>query len=307
MLDERRDRGNLRRPVVSRRTGFADRQPLLTRSLSPFTVLVIISNVTATKGVAFGPIITDGGFIVFPLTYIIGDVLAGHGPAAARRAIILGFLMNGLAALARSGSRCTCRRPLSQRPGKRYRQRRGAWIDRGGLAGFIVGQTIQRLDRGVKIKETHQGEAPVGPPGGLDVRRAARRHPGGSHPASPRTPSASTPSAISPPTPLSAGSTRPPWRWSCPDHLPRDRHVKRRYEPIGRRDGTVLDYGDRALLIECGPTGCGGVSRSRGGAAQRGLRRGDRHCPSRPHRPGDGRRTAAPGGRPSPARGHAGS
>ena len=31
-----------------------------------FTALVIISNVTATKGVAFGPIITDGGFIVFP-------------------------------------------------------------------------------------------------------------------------------------------------------------------------------------------------------------------------------------------------
>jgi len=39
-----------------------------------FTALVIISNLTATKGVAFGPIIgnwsiiTDGGFIVFPLT-----------------------------------------------------------------------------------------------------------------------------------------------------------------------------------------------------------------------------------------------
>ena len=41
-----------------------------------FTALVIIYNVAATKGVAFGPIITDGGFIVFPLTYIIGDVLA---------------------------------------------------------------------------------------------------------------------------------------------------------------------------------------------------------------------------------------
>ncbi len=41
-----------------------------------FTALVIISNINATKGVAFGPIITDGGFFVFPLTYIIGDVLA---------------------------------------------------------------------------------------------------------------------------------------------------------------------------------------------------------------------------------------
>ena len=57
-----------------------------------FTALVIISNVTATKGVAFGPIITDGGFIVFPLTYVIGDVLSEvYGFKAARRAIFLGF------------------------------------------------------------------------------------------------------------------------------------------------------------------------------------------------------------------------
>ena len=47
-----------------------------------FTGLVLISNVAATKGIAFGPIIgdwsliTDGGFIVFPLTYVIGDVLS---------------------------------------------------------------------------------------------------------------------------------------------------------------------------------------------------------------------------------------
>ena len=53
-----------------------------------FTALVIISNVTATKGVAFGPIITDGGFIVFPLTYVIGDVLSEvYGFKAARRVI----------------------------------------------------------------------------------------------------------------------------------------------------------------------------------------------------------------------------
>ena len=66
-----------------------------------FTALVIISNVTATKGVAFGPIITDGGFIVFPLTYVIGDVLSEvYGFKAARRVIFLGFAMNALAALA---------------------------------------------------------------------------------------------------------------------------------------------------------------------------------------------------------------
>ena len=66
-----------------------------------FTALVIISNLTATKGVEFGPIITDGGFIVFPLTYVIGDVLSEvYGFKAARRAIYTGFAMNILAALA---------------------------------------------------------------------------------------------------------------------------------------------------------------------------------------------------------------
>ena len=59
-----------------------------------FTGLVLISNITATKGVAFGPIvadwslITDGGFILFPLTYVIGDVLSEvYGFRATRRAI----------------------------------------------------------------------------------------------------------------------------------------------------------------------------------------------------------------------------
>ena len=69
-----------------------------------FTGLVIISNIAATKGVAFGPligrwsIITDGGFIVFPLTYIIGDILSEvYGFRAARRAIYVGFVMEVLA------------------------------------------------------------------------------------------------------------------------------------------------------------------------------------------------------------------
>lgn len=70
-----------------------------------FTGLVLISNVAATKGIAFGPIIgdwsliTDGGFIVFPLTYVIGDVLSEvYGFAATRRAIYIAFMMEALAA-----------------------------------------------------------------------------------------------------------------------------------------------------------------------------------------------------------------
>lgn len=65
-----------------------------------FTGLVLISNVAATKGVAFGPLLTDGGFLVFPLTYVIGDVLSEvYGFGAARRAVFVGFAMQALAVL----------------------------------------------------------------------------------------------------------------------------------------------------------------------------------------------------------------
>ncbi len=46
------------------------------------------------------PIITDGGALLFPLTYIFGDVLAEvYGFRGARRAIIIGFGVSVLAAL----------------------------------------------------------------------------------------------------------------------------------------------------------------------------------------------------------------
>ncbi len=119
-----------------------------------FTALVIISNVTATKGVAFGPIITDGGFIVFPLTYVIGDVLAEvYGFKAARRAILLGFGMNALAAFAFWVT--------IQLPAADFYENQAAFenvvhaytqLIVAGLAGFIVGQTINAWAV-VKIKE----------------------------------------------------------------------------------------------------------------------------------------------------------
>lgn len=119
-----------------------------------FTACVIISNVTATKGVAFGPIITDGGFIVFPLTYIIGDVLAEvYGFRAARRAIALGFLMNGFAALA---FWVTVYLPAADfYPNQEHLANVvGAYTQLivAGLAGFIVGQTINAWTV-VKIKQ----------------------------------------------------------------------------------------------------------------------------------------------------------
>ena len=109
-----------------------------------FTALVIISNVTATKGVAFGPIITDGGFIVFPLTYVIGDVLSEvYGFKAARRAIVLGFSMNVLAAAAfwvtiyLPAADFYPNQAAFENVVHAYTQ-----LIIAGLAGFIVGQTI---------------------------------------------------------------------------------------------------------------------------------------------------------------------
>lgn len=65
-----------------------------------FVALLLISNIGATKLIAFGPLITDGGVFLFPLVYIVGDVLAEvYGWKAARRAILLAFAMSILAAV----------------------------------------------------------------------------------------------------------------------------------------------------------------------------------------------------------------
>ena len=69
-----------------------------------FVGLLLISNIGAVKLISFsflgiGPLITDGGAFLFPLVYIVGDVLAEvYGWKAARRAILLGFAMSILAA-----------------------------------------------------------------------------------------------------------------------------------------------------------------------------------------------------------------
>jgi queuosine precursor transporter len=60
--------------------------------LAFFASILLISNLGATKLIAFGPIITDGGAILFPLVYIFGDILTEvYGYRYARRAIWTGF------------------------------------------------------------------------------------------------------------------------------------------------------------------------------------------------------------------------
>ena len=60
--------------------------------MAVFASSLLISNLAATKLIAFGSIITDGGAILFPVVYILGDVLTEvYGYRYARRAIWTGF------------------------------------------------------------------------------------------------------------------------------------------------------------------------------------------------------------------------
>ncbi|WP_159613470.1 queuosine precursor transporter [Glutamicibacter sp. JC586] len=68
--------------------------PYFSTVLTLMGAIVILSNIGASKGVSFGPIITDGGFFLFPLAYILGDVISEvYGLKAARRSIILTFAL----------------------------------------------------------------------------------------------------------------------------------------------------------------------------------------------------------------------
>jgi hypothetical protein len=78
--------------------------------VAAFCGLLLISNVGATKAIAFAlpvdvpvlgnQLITDGGAFLFPLTYVLGDVLAEvYGLRRARRAIVMGFALAALASV----------------------------------------------------------------------------------------------------------------------------------------------------------------------------------------------------------------
>ncbi len=75
--------------------------------LAVLAVVVLLSNIGASKGVVIGPIvgdfsiITDGGFFLFPLAYILGDVISEvYGFKAARLGIIVTFVLSAFASLA---------------------------------------------------------------------------------------------------------------------------------------------------------------------------------------------------------------
>lgn len=118
-------------------------------------VILIISNIAATKAVAFGPlpfelpligntILTDGGFFLYPLAYVLGDVLSEvYGFKRARRAIIASFLAAAFAA--------GCFLLTLHLPAADFYENQGAFaavlgpvwqIFAGSLLGYATGQTL---------------------------------------------------------------------------------------------------------------------------------------------------------------------
>jgi uncharacterized integral membrane protein (TIGR00697 family) len=66
-----------------------------------FITCLITSNIIIAKQISIGGIILPAAIIIFPLSYIIGDVLTEvYGYRQARRVIWLGFLCNLIAVLA---------------------------------------------------------------------------------------------------------------------------------------------------------------------------------------------------------------
>src|SRR5260370_38638091 len=65
-----------------------------------FVVILLISNIVAPKICAFGPFRLSGAQLLFPLTYIFGDIFTEvYGYAGSRRAIWLGFFSSALLAV----------------------------------------------------------------------------------------------------------------------------------------------------------------------------------------------------------------
>lgn len=109
-----------------------------------FCGLLIISNIGATKLIAVGPLITDGGAFLFPLVYVVGDVLSEvYGWRATRRAIWLAF---GLSALAAATFWLVQQAPpAADWPNQEAFEAVLGFVPRivlASLAGFLVGQLL---------------------------------------------------------------------------------------------------------------------------------------------------------------------
>ncbi|MFD1826707.1 MULTISPECIES: queuosine precursor transporter [Mumia] len=127
--------------------------------LAAFCVVLVVSNVVATKGIEIGsgawsvgslqlwPVITDGGAFLFPLAYVLGDVISEvYGFRAARRAIVTGFAMAIIASVTFW--------VVQHAPAASFYENQGAYeavlgfvpqIVLASLAGYVVGQLLNSV------------------------------------------------------------------------------------------------------------------------------------------------------------------
>ena len=128
--------------------------------IAVFVALLILSNIGATKLIAFGPLITDGGAFLFPLVYIAGDVISEvYGFRAARKAILLGFGMSILAAL--TFFLVQLSPPADGWPNQDAFEAVLGFVPPivlASISGFLVGQLLNAYVL-VRLKERTQGKA----------------------------------------------------------------------------------------------------------------------------------------------------
>jgi|SRR5690625_56342 len=127
--------------------------------LASFCVVLVVSNIVATKGIEFGtgditlgpiqvwPIIADGGALLFPLAYVFGDVISEvYGFRAARTAVYTSFALATITSLTFLA--------VQYLPGASFYEHQGAYeavlgfvprIVAASLAGYVVGQLLNAL------------------------------------------------------------------------------------------------------------------------------------------------------------------
>lgn len=125
--------------------------------VATFVGVMVISNITATKGVVFFPelsvslgflqldgIVTDGAFFLFPLAYVLGDVISEiYGFRTMRRTVLAGFAVLVLAALCFT---LTIHLPAADFYDGQEAFERVAGVAPmfllAGLAGYVVGELL---------------------------------------------------------------------------------------------------------------------------------------------------------------------
>lgn len=77
--------------------------------MAAFAVILVLSNTVAVKLVPFGPFVWTAAILIFPVSYILGDVVTEvYGYAGARRIFWVGLGGNVLMALVYAGTIALC-------------------------------------------------------------------------------------------------------------------------------------------------------------------------------------------------------